>query len=178
MAGLTPKTRFNTQAEYTDNVLKRFWRKTEVLDNGCWHFNKDHIQNHLYFVYNWQNDVVLQYAHHFSLYHYKGIDISFDICVFQKCGNKSCVNPDHLDYTDRASYFKLNHLDKIEHNPKHGTHRGLEVAEKIRWDYANTDITMMKLARKYGMSYKSINYIINHKSYRTGEKNAKTNKSK
>jgi hypothetical protein len=84
------------------------------------------------------------------------------VVVGRSCGNKLCQNPAHM-------YLTTHNLS--QKNSWVGTKRdttkklNFEMAQQIRKEYIEEDTSMLKLARKWGLTYKTVNYILNGKTY-------------
>ena len=78
--------------------------------------------------------------------------------VVHNCGNKLCVNPAHLEMMTKAESLKCNW--------KNAPPRTIKVlsfgdAQAIRAEYADTGIGMIALAKKWGVTYLTINRVLN-----------------
>lgn len=68
------------------SVEERFWSKVEKTEGGCW---------------LWTASDRFRIGRTMNVPHRVAYELSFgkapdDECVLQRCGNSSCVNPDHL----------------------------------------------------------------------------------
>ena len=80
--------------------------------------------------------------------------------VNMKCGNKSCVNIAHHQVVPQSAIFT-----KIYGAVNY------EIAEQIRDEYNKSKITQPELAKKYSLSYGTINRIIHYERYTTAAHN-------
>ena len=78
--------------------------------------------------------------------------------VVTTCGHKLCVNPAHLEMMTKAESLKRNWRD---HKPDTRKALNFADAQQIRAEYAETGIGMIALARKWAVTYLTINRIIN-----------------
>jgi hypothetical protein len=85
-------------------ALERFNRKYQVLDDGCWQWlgaiGRDGYGN---FTVNGKTISPQRFAYEQSV----GV-IESDLQVIPSCGNRSCVNPDHLDLIESLGAFNAN----------------------------------------------------------------------
>lgn len=85
-------------------ALERFNRKYQVLDDGCWQWlgaiGRDGYGN---FTVNGKTISPQRFAYE----QFVGA-IESDLQVIPSCGNRSCVNPDHLDLVESLGAFNAN----------------------------------------------------------------------
>ena len=171
MAHKTTK-RFNTFEEYAEHFAEKFyWPKVDVKHKDeCWLWKASIGNNGAGNCLMSYEGTVLRNAHRVGYYCHTGhIPEDGNDIVLHSCGNNACQNPNHMYLTHRTQMFRDRFVTGKYQSPNHGTHISPETVEQIRNDYANKGLTMMKLVKKYGITYKSINYIINHKTHKVKE---------
>jgi transposase-like protein len=107
-------------------------------------------------------------AHRYSYERVNGA-VGRGLIVRHKCDVTLCVNPEHLDIGTRSD----NSQDASSRNrsgnqfSKHGTPRVFtnEEARAIREEYALSDMSQTKLARKYGVHQATISSIVLGKTH-------------
>lgn len=81
---------FCTMKQLSDDTIKKFWAKVEKTD-GCWNW-KGRGNFHHYPTPGVMKQIVPRRQSYKLAYGH----IPMNTTVFQSCGNKICVNPDHL----------------------------------------------------------------------------------
>jgi hypothetical protein len=88
--------------------------------------------------------------------------------ILHECNNPSCVNPHHLKlgdtYNNMQDRKKIGGYDHMFNNTL-SAKITQEIANQIRLEYSQNNITQRKLAHKYNLSYAAICLIINHKRW-------------
>ena len=135
-------------------VSIRFWKhviKGEV--NACWNWlgaKNQHGYGRLLV-----NKSPL-YAHRISWELHKG-PLQASVHLLHTCDNPSCVNPEHLKLGTQSD----NMQDCFKKNRHPSAKITYEEAAEIRNLYKNTVTSYEALGRKYGVTGRTINYIIN-----------------
>lgn len=98
------------------------------------------------------------------------------IYICHHCDNRKCCNPDHLftgthqdNMDDMVSKNRQSRMIGEKHPMAKLT---LEIVEEIRELYVTRKYTMKRLADKFNISYTTINYVVNNKTWRINATNS------
>lgn len=108
-------------------------------------------------------------AHRISWFLYNGT-ITNNLCVLHKCDLRACVNPDHLFLGTR----KENNIDRRQkgrEGKRHGTLNGRSKLNEsliieIRSKYIPRKVTLVQLAKEYGVSFGLISFIVKKRNWK------------
>ena len=105
----------------SDKALRRYWKFVEKTD-GCWLWTgRDFVGNGYARFYWGCKPIVRVYVHRFAYFLAYG-ELDDGLVIHHTCGNKLCVNPDHLQAMTQA-----------EHMLEHDLHRlGNEAQDRLR----------------------------------------------
>ena len=105
-------------------------------------------------------------AHRVSLAHYRGFDLSSDLCVLHKCDNPCCVNPRHL-------FSGSNRDNKLDMITKDRVLRGIELKQTKLTEQDVISIrslanqkTQREIAQQYQINQAQVSRIINRKDWK------------
>jgi hypothetical protein len=150
---LTPKQR-----------IHRFWQRvdTSAGADGCWPYTTKQ-RGKIYVCWeNRQHDLAHRIAYHLSIG-----DIPDGLKVLQTCGNRQCVNPQHLCLGTMAESQVMSMARvprKFVHGDEHPTAKLSDAqTNEIRCRYAAGGVTQATLADEYGVHYLLISLIVNGK---------------
>lgn len=143
--------------QLTDGQKTRFSKMVKTSAGNCWEWQGSLIKE----GYGcFKIDGVNHAAHRLSYEAFYG-DIPDGLLILHKCGNRSCVNPDHL----YAGNNSQNALDAL----RMGTHGvaklSLEDVKVIKQLLAEGDLTHEQIADKYGVTRPTISCIKSGKSW-------------
>lgn len=151
-----------------NTTTQRFWSKVNKRGiEECWIWTGS-LTNSGYGPIRWQCCPTL--AHRMSWEIHYG-PIPENMCVLHNCDNRVCVNPKHLF----LGTHKDNTQDMIRKN-RHGLQRypGKTHTAKLDWNrvyeirhlYAEGKITMRQIAELFNVSYTTVNFIVNNRSWK------------
>ena len=105
----------NNFPEFPDSVKDRFWDKVDMdADTDCWIWQGFQISRGFGgFTYDHK-----LYAAHRVSYYLEYEDYSADLLVLHKCGNRLCVNPQHLEQSDYVERFRRSKANDVTQRPK------------------------------------------------------------
>lgn len=88
--------------------------------------------------------------------------------ALHSCDNPSCINPEHLSWGSRSQNMKEMWARgrAPEKKPRPDRRLTYEIAEVIRAKYASGKFTYKVLASEYGISDKSIEFLVKRKTYK------------
>jgi len=88
-----------------EKTIQRFWSKVEIQPNGCWHWMAGKT-NDGYGAFAWsnKNSKGWKRAHQFAYWAAYGETDKPEL--HHLCHNAICVNPDHLQPTDRKEHMR------------------------------------------------------------------------
>lgn len=158
--------------------IQNFWNKVDK-SGDCWVWNGG-LQSGGYGHFWCKGKDFI--AHRFAWQISFG-DIPKGLCVCHKCDNRKCVNPEHLwlgtphDNTQdmlqkgRAATGEKHHSHLHPENVRRGEKAfkaklTADIVREIRTLYATGNYSKSELGRKFGVGHKSIECLINFKSWR------------
>lgn len=162
---MTDHTTKNTTTQST--LVNRFWKYVEKT-NDCWLWTGAKTHGG-YGVLN--NGAKVIRAHRLSYQIHRG-DFSPDLDILHKCDNPSCVNPDHLS-TGTAKDNVADMFQKgrgyVVGGASGEKHPGAKLTQSqvdaIRSEYIPHVMSFQKLADKYGVSKRAIQFIVHRKQW-------------
>jgi hypothetical protein len=88
--------------------------------------------------------------------------------ALHSCDNPSCINPEHLSWGSHSQNMRemYSRGRAPEKKPRLDRRLTFEVAEIIRAKYASGEFSYKLLGSEYGLSDKSIEYIVKRKTYK------------
>jgi hypothetical protein len=88
--------------------------------------------------------------------------------ALHSCDNPPCINPKHLSWGSHSQNMKemWSRGRAPEKKPRPDRRLSFEIAEIIRRKYESGEFTYKSLADEYGISGKSIEFIIKKKTYK------------
>lgn len=89
--------------------IKRFEKKYDIDDNGCWIWNAGHKAGGYGCFYDGNKDIS---AHQFSFVYFKG-PVPKGLEIDHLCEVKNCVNPNHLEAVTHAVNVQRGQSAKI-----------------------------------------------------------------
>ena len=145
-----------------EEARERFFNKVNKTET-CWLWTGSCIKCHGQFNYNGKNIL----AHRFS-WLLAGNTIPEGQCILHAphiiCGNKNCVNPAHLRVGTQAENMHDRIADgtSIRGTKHHSNKLNEEQVREIRRRY---DENQTRLAEEFGVSHRTIRYIISRKTW-------------
>jgi hypothetical protein len=142
----------------TEEDEARFWEKVEFSDNGCWLWKAATVHNG-YGAFGLGGKVYRAHRVAFELAHGP---IPNGLLILHKCDNRRCVRHDHLS----AGTAKENTADMLAKGREtHGEQVWCakityEIAQAIRQERAEGQLTLSQLAVKYGTNTTSVFRIV------------------
>lgn len=99
-----------------------------------------------------------------ALYH---PDLAPGEVVMHSCDNPICVNPSHLSWgTQMENIADRDSKNRQAKGEKNGASKiTADIAQNIRVRYAEKKVTQKELAALYGISQRSVSYIVNGKTW-------------
>ncbi len=91
----------------SETLLARFWSQVEKSPEpeGCWLWKgRVNHRGHGFLVVVRNQEV--RRAHRLSWEIHRNVTLSSERLIGHKCGNKSCVNPDHLCIVKHSHWLK------------------------------------------------------------------------
>jgi hypothetical protein len=145
--------------------IHRFWQRvdTSAGPDGCWPYTTKQLNGYCY-VY-WEHkryDLAHRIAYRLSVG-----DIPDGLKVLQTCGNRQCVNPQHLclGTMSESQVMSMERTPRTfvygDDNPS--TKLADAQIDAIRRRYAAGGVTQATLADEYGVHYSHISLIVNGK---------------
>lgn len=125
----------------------------KVNSNGCWVWKLKH-RTHSGFP-EVSDKGIPKVATRIFAKEIKDIKVPDGFVLFQKCRNRSCVNPDHLEIISKAESVRRGNASKLIKS---------EVVI-IRRIYANGNCSQSRLSEKYGVSQSQISRIVNYERW-------------
>lgn len=149
-------------------LAKRFWSKVDMSGgpDACWTWmaTKDTAG----YGRIMKTKGTTRLSAHRVAYELTYGPIPDDMCVCHACDNPPCCNPAHLwlgtsreNIADRQMKGR-----QSKHEGRPGARITMEIAARIREEYAAGGITHRGLGKKYGLERSSITYIISRKTWR------------
>ncbi len=151
-------------------IENRFWSKVAITANPdkCWEWQYFRNENN----YGQSHKDGRNMLTHRIAWELTYGEIPDGLWVLHKCDNPPCCNPAHL--------FLGTHQDNMQDmatkgrsNPpglqgeKHARHKLTDYqVREIRQRYRSGSIEYMQLAHEYGVSFSTINRVINHKGWK------------
>lgn len=147
---------------------KKFWSKTAAGENGCINWIGS-VSKQGYPMFYTEHDAMI-FAHR-AIYEDTYGRIRGDMRIIKACGNKLCVNPEHLQLGDcRDVYHNEQRHGRNWVHKRYGEEnnasklKATQVLE-IRETYASGGHRMKDLARQYGVSQALISLIVRKKRW-------------
>jgi hypothetical protein len=148
--------------EIEQQSIDRFWERVQKGD-GCWLWTGS-ISDTGYGKACIGHQRTMN-AHRLSYVLTFG-NIPDDMFVCYKCDNRQCVNPNHLFLgTPTANVHDMDQKGRRitpsklgEKNP--AAKITFEIAEKIRAEYSQKNLTMTQIGQKYGITGAQVNHIV------------------
>lgn len=149
------------------DAAKRFSKKYDVIDSGCWIWKRGTSKNGkgvLYPKIHIETGTIG--AHRYSYMLHYGKEIPKNMYVCHKCDTPLCVNPDHLF----LGYHSDNMIDMVKKGRSHkgkGEHANRSVltnkqAVEIR---SINNMTQSEIAKIYGIAQTTVSRIKRKVSY-------------
>lgn len=152
-----------------DRERERFFKRTTPDQNGCLNWTGT-ISKQGYPMFYTEHDKST-FAHRAIYEDYHG-RIRGDLRIIKTCGNKICVNPDHLELGDcRDVYHNEQKLGRNWVHRRYGEENNASKLTnsqvlKIRELYATKKYRMLDLALQFGVSQALVSLIISRKRWR------------
>ncbi len=157
-----------------DSVLERFWEKVDKSD-GCWEWNAGLTTGYGGFKLNGKRVL----AHRMSWLITNG-SIPSGMNVLHKCGNRKCVNPEHLyigtqvDNVADAMKAGTHHVPPKGYCHPHLIRKGAEHSNAKLDDSNVREIRLLRqdgmscreLGRVYGVDHSVISEVVNNKIWK------------
>lgn len=147
----------------------RFLSRVQILPNGCWFWLGNKIpRGYGALSFNGKR----HYAHRISLHLFEGFDLNSPLQACHRCDNPSCVNPAHLFPGTSSDNMKDAYDKGRQTNPRligeSNPHAKLneEQVREICIEYQGGNTHTRNMAKKYGVSRRTIQSIIYGKSWR------------
>ncbi|WP_257299364.1 HNH endonuclease [Haloarchaeobius sp. FL176] len=138
------------------HVCDRFWEKVDVRgEDECWEWKRGTFRAG-YGAFHLNG---AKHAHRIA-YRMENGPIPGDMQINHACGNRACVNPNHLYAGTQAENAK----DTV----KHGQHKHAlahDTVRAIRNRYEQEDVTQGELADEFGTGQSVISRIVRGEAY-------------
>lgn len=152
----------------SDKELARFWSKVNKAgDNDCWEWQAfvDPKSGYGYFWRPYDSRLAHRAAYEYATGNHPG-----EMLVMHSCDNRVCCNPNHLSlgtYLDNnRDRENKGRSAKLYGEKSHKAKLSNSDARAIRSAYAQGGTSYRKLARLYGVSYITINRVINEDTFK------------
>jgi len=144
--------------------IEAFWKRVKKDGASCWIWLGPVRRG--FGVVRREDGKHQVHAHRASL-EIQGTPVPDDHWVFQTCGQRLCVNPEHLVVLSNDEYLKITDPEfrTVKRGDKHGSAKLSDATvEEIRNLWANrytNGETQTALAEKYGVTQAQISKIVN-----------------
>jgi hypothetical protein len=155
-----------SQIQFSQEFIDRFWSRVEKQDQGCWLWTGRREWNGYgrVRVCAARKGSTHMVTHRVSyLLHYGHIEAGMN--VLHHCDVPACVNPAHLYAGTQAE--NMADRGRRGRGAKTRTFLNPVKALEIRRRYAAGGCSQVTLAREYGVTIPTINWIVNGRSYKT-----------
>lgn len=141
----------NHNKEYYSKAYEKIKNNINIIENDCWEYN-GHINGTGYKNIKILNKTI---PTHRVMFYFKNPKISQNMIIRHKCNNKSCCNPDHLEYgsiRDNALDIKKEEMARFEIRYKETRGDIVLLCKEfnIKERTVKSRIYSMKLISKYG----------------------------
>lgn len=142
--------------EFNEEFWRRFWNRVDKKNYGeCWQWTfRQNSKGYAFIAFKGKEYLIHRVSYH---YYNKGFDV--ELQINHTCDNRLCVNPKHL----YAGTAKQNTKDATNKNRLGKIN--LDIANTIRQDRINNNISQRGLAKKYSLSKSTIVSILNEVSW-------------
>lgn len=144
-----------------------FWERVNI-SSGCWEWTAGH--NTLGYGVAWSPKAGRAMLAHRVAWELTRGAIPDGALALHRCDNPACVNPAHLflgtdgdNMRDAAAKNRLNHGG--EHNGNHTA--TVDQVQAIREMYSRGNVTLIQLAKRFGMSKPGIHHIVRRNVWKT-----------
>jgi hypothetical protein len=106
-------------------------------------------------------------AHRFAFMLAKGA-VGDDEVVRHKCDNPPCCNPAHLEIGSQADNLAdMRNRGRDARGEKHPRAKLTQAqADLLRGEYSSGGVSMLQLAKRYGVGTRCVHAIVHHRRYR------------
>lgn len=150
---------------YNEKIKNKIINNVTLTNNECWEWNKSLRLGYAQIIAFGQS----WFGHRLSYKIFKG-DFPNDLFVCHRCDNKKCINPEHL-FLGTPKDNVIDMMNKGRQNHAKGTNAGRaklcdsKVLEARRL-YKYENIGYSKLARRYGVTSRTIYSAVNGKTWK------------